>query len=671
MKIFNQLSIRQTVIIGFGISLGLFLLVVFHTMTQMGSIKTEVLDIVEKNQPKIISSMELANHMKNATSALGLYLLSKEEHLKIQYEKSLKKAGDSINNLKKYYGNENDLGISRLEKIEKDFKLFLTYKEKMIELANNDVANYPALSYAVNTISPVAQQILQILTQMILSEMEEPIDSERRKILFLLGELRYAWTNYQKSTRAYLAFRRKEEFTNLNNYREIILKNENELETYHEQFSIDQEESFYHLKELRISIFDLTKNMFDLHSSEKWRTDVYIITSELNPIIARITKNLTRLVKYEHSASDIANKTLVKNMDRESVVLLTIFIAAVIPGVLAAMFSGNQIFRLTNKLKQNFDELRQGKLTTRMDENRSGELGEIAKIFNEFAESLSRNFLKIINCANKLSTNSHELSEISRTTKKNVQRQAIETDMVATAMEEVVATAGEIANSAENAADSANDANLFATQATQIVQDNRDSIIYLADKLKNASGITEDLEISSNEIEAILEVINTIAEQTNLLALNAAIEAARAGEQGRGFAVVADEVRTLAGRTQNSTFEVKKSIENIQLGTKSTVDAMVEADNNAQSGVEHAENVSTALNDIITIITRINNLNNEIAQATRQQTKGAEEMNINLANISNVSKATQEGAEISYHKSMEVAGVAEELKELLPKYKIS
>jgi methyl-accepting chemotaxis protein len=167
----------------------------------------------------------------------------------------------------------------------------------------------------------------------------------------------------------------------------------------------------------------------------------------------------------------------------------------------------------------------------------------------------------------------------------------------------------------------------------------------LAEQIENTANVIHQLEEDSENIGKVLDVIKGIAEQTNLLALNAAIEAARAGEQGRGFAVVADEVRTLAGRTQESTAEINQVIEKLQLGSQKAVDVMNKSREDAQSVVEQATQAGTSLSVISTAVERINDMSSQIASAAEQQNSTAEEINRNITNISELGQETTSGAQ--------------------------
>ena len=241
--------------------------------------------------------------------------------------------------------------------------------------------------------------------------------------------------------------------------------------------------------------------------------------------------------------------------------------------------------------------------------------------------------------------------------------------MVAAAMNQMTTTVQEVARHATEASSAAQSADKEANNGRTVVEETVTSIDVLAKEIEKSSGLIHELENNSANIETVLVVIRGIAEQTNLLALNAAIEAARAGEQGRGFAVVADEVRTLASRTQESTQEIQTMIEKLQQGSKNVVDAMVLSQKQSSQSVIQAESALVSLNEITNSVTTISEMNIQIAGAASEQSNVAEEINKNIVNISGVVHETAEGAKQTLTASQELASLSHELQSLVGQFK--
>jgi methyl-accepting chemotaxis protein len=281
--------------------------------------------------------------------------------------------------------------------------------------------------------------------------------------------------------------------------------------------------------------------------------------------------------------------------------------------------------------------------------------------FNEFMETIHGALSKARSASDQLSAASQQLAEMTSSAREGSALQQRETDQVAAAMQEMTHTVQSVADSAGQAANDASNADEAASNGAQVVSRSIQVINRLASEVEAARAVIQKLDDESNNIGSVLDVIKGIAEQTNLLALNAAIEAARAGEQGRGFAVVADEVRTLASRTQQSTAEIQGMIERLQSGAQQAVAAMEDGTGHAQEGVSQVEAAGEALGTITRTIATILDMNTHIAQAAEEQTAVSEEINRNIATISTVAHDTAEGVNATMMASEELHHLAEEL----------
>ena len=317
-----------------------------------------------------------------------------------------------------------------------------------------------------------------------------------------------------------------------------------------------------------------------------------------------------------------------------------------------------------NALDSNLQEICSGtgNLNARLDATGKSEFASVASSFNSFVKKIAHTIDDISATSEKLAKSSHNLNTITQSTQTGVERQLQETSLVANAMKQMTATVQEVARNAVKASEAAETAEHEATSGKNIVTQTVEGINSLANEVENAANVIHELENDSNSIGEVLSVIQGIAEQTNLLALNAAIEAARAGEQGRGFAVVADEVRTLASRTQNSTLEIQQTIERLQDRAKQAVSVMDNGRKQAASSVEQAASAGGSISTISQRIDTINDMNNQIASAAEEQTAVAEEINRNISNISHVSEETSLGAKNTAKACHELLELANELR---------
>jgi len=322
------------------------------------------------------------------------------------------------------------------------------------------------------------------------------------------------------------------------------------------------------------------------------------------------------------------------------------------------------------QLSEATEQLAQGDLTAQVALSTRDELSEVANGINRMASAFAKLVGRVTGSINQVATAAEELSTITTQTQQGVSSQQQEIEMVASSINEMGASVQEVARSAGRAAEAANDANREAQNGQGVVNSTRQAIGRLATDIGESASSIKQLEQDSRNIGSVLVVIKEIAEQTNLLALNAAIEAARAGEQGRGFAVVADEVRTLASRTQASTQEIEDMISHLQSSANAAVTTMESSRASTDETVNKASQTEESLNTIAKSISAINDMNAQIASASEQQTAVADEVNISISNINTVSEQTAAGARQTKASSEELAKLATELQELVRQFKL-
>jgi methyl-accepting chemotaxis protein len=298
------------------------------------------------------------------------------------------------------------------------------------------------------------------------------------------------------------------------------------------------------------------------------------------------------------------------------------------------------------------------------------ELGEMGGHFNNMMGSIQEVVTEVSSASTQLATAAEELSAITAHSNESVQSQKNEMDQSATAMNEMTASMREVATSAANVAKAVTDADRESNESRRIVDTTSQSIQQLAKDVDQASEVIQNLATDSESIGTVLVVIKEIADQTNLLALNAAIEAARAGEQGRGFAVVADEVRTLAQRTQESTDKIQSTIEKLQSRAQEAVNVMEAGRNQAENSVEHTSDTQVSLTTIIEAITQINDMATHIASAAEEQSAVSEEINRSIVKINDVASEVSEGAKQTDVASGDIAQLASGLQGMVAQFKL-
>ncbi len=331
-------------------------------------------------------------------------------------------------------------------------------------------------------------------------------------------------------------------------------------------------------------------------------------------------------------------------------------------------------FSVGRPLKQTANRLRdiaegEGDLTRELTIGRADELGQIGSGFNSFLGKLRLLVSQIATLSGDIAEASEKTREISTLTDTKVQRQLSAIELIATAAQEMTSTAQEVSKSAARAAEAASDADRSVQSGQTVVLASTQTTQMLHGDLAHASEMVQALASDSEDINQILNTIRSIAEQTNLLALNAAIEAARAGEQGRGFAVVADEVRNLAMKTQSSTLEIHTMIEKLNGGIQEVVQAMARSSTRMTESMRHAEGTTIALSAITEAVLLISDMNIQIASAAEEQSMVAEDISRNIENISLAAAEVAKEAEHTAAASNAMTQLSVQQKQLVQQFK--
>ena len=405
------------------------------------------------------------------------------------------------------------------------------------------------------------------------------------------------------------------------------------------------------------------------------KQDPSILGSEMREFGDSTSKLKERLDSYLKSEEETFKKSIehigeiaVKNNLLVNILTLITIIISIAMAFLITNIATRPLMELTNA----FQDIAEGEgdLRRRLDVNRKDEVGDVSRGFNVFVDKLAVVLGKVVEMTERVGFSAMQLSATAEQISKGTQNQNMQVTQVASAIEEMGTTVIEVAKNASQAAEFAKRASEMAINGGNIVSSTVEGMRNIAKSVKDSADTIEELGKSSDQIGEIITVINDIADQTNLLALNAAIEAARAGEHGKGFAVVADEVRKLAERTTKATKEIKGKIELIQKRTAGAVDAMNSGRKDVERGVGLASEAGESLKSIVDMVKSVSDMIQQIAVAQEEQSAAAGEVSANMENISTVTKEASTSVMETSNAANELSKIATELQGITGQFKL-
>ncbi|MEH6500564.1 MAG: methyl-accepting chemotaxis protein [Pseudoalteromonas distincta] len=387
----------------------------------------------------------------------------------------------------------------------------------------------------------------------------------------------------------------------------------------------------------------------------------------------QITTEIDKTYAFNQAMLDTLGQVLERRMGENFRAMMTLILSLSLVGLLIIyLYAGFYMAtrRTLKRLSVLMGQVAGGDMTVQVEVDSRDELGALASEFNDTVERIRELIRQVSQTAGEVHQQSQQVESISSESSQAVASQRSQIEQVATAMNEMSATSQEVARSAAMAVTSAEQVNTETLNGRKLVESSVEGIRKLAGEIENSVKVINKLADDSTSISRVLEVIKGVAEQTNLLALNAAIEAARAGEQGRGFAVVADEVRTLARRTQQSTEEIEQMIARLQEGVGGAVKAMGASHGMTGSTVEASLKVQEALGNILQSVTQIVDQSQQIAAAAEEQTAVSHDIDHNIVQINQAGERTAEGARQAEQSSNRMAQLVKDLQHIISAFRV-
>ena len=411
------------------------------------------------------------------------------------------------------------------------------------------------------------------------------------------------------------------------------------------------------IESIRLNLLESKVQSFSLHQNTNKYTEIGV-------------KQIDQILKAASKSAEVSEELILESVSAGKMQVAIVVIIAVLISILVSYRTVKSISQPLNRINRALRSLANGDLTQTVNHDAKDEFGELTENINHLSVSLKDVITSIANGSRQLATASEQTSSITQETTQAIGEQQVQVDQAAAAINEMSLSASQVSDHADSTLDEVQQTNQKAIDIAKISEGNKTTITSLSSDISNAADVINKLHDDSTDIGSIIDVIRGIAEQTNLLALNAAIEAARAGEQGRGFAVVADEVRNLANRTQQSTTQINDMVELIQTGAQDAVKVMEVSQEHAQACVSDSEKTSNALHEMSDALVRVEEKSGQISLAAQEQNVVSNEISQLLESIVEIANGTSQGASQTEQATTEVANLAVELQTAAGNFKV-
>ncbi len=642
-----QLNLKNKLIFAFSLILIIIIATAIFNLYSVNKTSYLQKEITEYQIKNVNSTKNITNAINSSLASLRGYIIlgsdsNKAEKMRASRQKAWETIEHEIAFLKthlSHFSQENKQRLAQLESILVEFKT----SQKQIEDIAQSPENIQAYNLLLTQAAPTAAKLITSITAIIDLESNLSATTERKALLKLLADSRGSFAIGLANIRAYLLSGKNGFKLQFDQKWEINTDRFNDITSnYQDYFTLEQMVQWQIYTKSRDQFESLPPKMFAMRSAEDWNTANYLLGTQAAP---RATTALALLQAVESSENKLLDEEIILlnelSDNQNLIIVVSASLSIILCLIIAILFSRDLLSRLLPIL------YRARKITNNHLDSKAlipqgnDELTELTIAINAMNDSLTNTIKLTADTMEETSIQAHSIYTANTDMSADINQQNDQIALIASAIEELSASANEVSNNSSQAAESGQQTYNTAKTGGEIVSSSLKKMAEISDSFDNSSESILELSQQSQQIGEILGVIRGIAEQTNLLALNAAIEAARAGEQGRGFAVVADEVRNLASRTTQATTDVEGSIEQMRAHTDTAVISMKQGREKVTVGINESQMVSTILSEIIEHASDTSEQIESIAATAKQQST------VTLEIASNSDKASRMSQQVS------------------------
>ena len=665
----GNLTIRAKLYLGAAGVVIVLVLITVLAFWNLNLVKNQLSTVVKVDQPQAFATLELAKDVEAFSLSLVSYMLSGETRLLQRMDKQLQALERRVVQLKRQLQDER--ALQNLDVIASRLSVIKEKLPEIVAMTQDDTLKYPALKVVSQGIDQAAQQIQGAISQMILSELSEA-DPERMALLQNLIELQKTWLNIMINLRGFVAFRAHNTSENIESFLDTFEKQLNGLHQYAEIMTLEEEEGLPIVRENYQIWRENYMVLKGVLTSDKWRMDVWTYKHEIHPLLQEVEAELHQLMEYVISSIHKKAETVSIQTDRSLWLMGSIAGGGLLLGLLIMGVIMRSILSSLSRLQAAMRQMASGEadLTLRLPAEGKDELADISRCFNQFVAHIQAVVRDIIQDARALEAAAATLYHQTEHAEKGIDTQFKTVERLTSLMQQLEQEAQEVAGFSSNTAKAASDAIGRVEKGVERVDGTQQQIRLLASVMESLRESITVLDEESGTIGMVISVIEEIAEQTNLLALNAAIEAARAGEHGRGFAVVADEVRQLAQRTQESTKQISEVIQRIRQKTQETVSRMHAGDEATEQSLQAIEEAEKTLKPVTVLMRDLTSLSDQMQKVAQHETELVSTVGQRIGDIRTVTEQAVDQTKATRREGEKMQQIAAHLDKLLRKFKV-